>query len=241
MAAIATWFYMNGQERIGPVSQDQLCDLFRKGVLGLQTLVWSDRFENWTPASSIAALRSLSPTTPNSLQLGMSPTGAASLGGRPITVDHDSMPAVDGPVGIGGWLILPAIGMIFSPILIALGVFALLLIARKVESSEVIGAAGHASSLRMLAGIHGLYLLYILYTAVAFFSTKRSAPALTIGAYLISAVLAVVALLMTRSIPQSPAAPPGKEWLDLAKPVAIALVWVPYFLVSRRVKNTFVN
>jgi hypothetical protein len=58
---MSTWFYMNGPERVGPVSQDQLCDLFRQGVLSLQTLVWSDAFKNWTEASKIAALRSLAP------------------------------------------------------------------------------------------------------------------------------------------------------------------------------------
>ena len=51
MAGASTWFYMNGPERVGPVSQFQLCDLFRKGMLGLETLVWSDAFKNWTPAS----------------------------------------------------------------------------------------------------------------------------------------------------------------------------------------------
>ena len=236
MATMSTWFYMNGPERVGPVSQDQLCDLFRKGILGLQTLVWSEKFKNWTPASSIAALRSLSPTAPNTV--GMPGFVAPSMGGRPLTTLDYEAPAANGPVGIGGWLILPAIGMVFSPIGLALGSLGLLVIASKVQSA---GDTGSAGSLKLLAGINGAFTLYILWTAIAFFAKKRSAPALVIGGYLGSIVLAVVAALITQSIPQSPAPPAGSEWLGVVKPVIIALIWVPYFRFSRRVQNTFVN
>ncbi|MBC8105848.1 MAG: DUF2569 family protein [Anaerolineae bacterium] len=233
---MSTWFYMNGPERVGPVSQDQMCELFRKGVLGVQTLVWSDKFSNWTPASSIAALRSLSPSVPNTV--GTPGFAAPTTARRPLTTLDYEAPAADGPVGIGGWLILPAIGMVLSPIGVGLGALGLLVIASKLQST---GMTGAADSLRMLAAINGLYALYILYTAIMFFAKKRSTPALVIGAYIGSIVLAVVAGLMTQSIPQSPAPPPGSEWLGVVKPVIVALIWVPYFRLSRRVQNTFVN
>src|SRR4051812_11848021 len=62
VSAIATktaWFYIKDDQGFGPVSQEQFCHLFGKGVLGLDTLVHSDAFEEWTPASSIAGLRAL--------------------------------------------------------------------------------------------------------------------------------------------------------------------------------------
>ena len=83
-------------------------------------------------------------------------------------------PAVDGPVGIGGWLILPAIGMILNPIGIALGVIGLWAISAKIEANgRVNGAAG---SLRMIAGLNALFGLYLVYTAINFFSKRLLRP-----------------------------------------------------------------
>jgi hypothetical protein len=254
MAGASTWFYMNGPERVGPVSQFQLCDLFRKGMLGLETLVWSDAFKNWTPASRIAALRSLIPATPlpmpplASSDFAASNFAPAPVSLSPLTASHMARPvmeyetpAVDGPVGIGGWLILPAIGMILNPIGIALGVIGLWAISAKIEAN---GANGAAGSLRMIAGLNALFGLYLVYTAINFFSKRRAAPALAVGAYVGSILLAVISTMMLQSFPQATAAtaaPPGVVWLSVVKPVLIAFIWIPYFRMSRRVQNTFVN
>ena len=54
-----TWFYMHEGMRFGPVSQEQLCDLFRSEVLGASTQVYCETFKKWVPASNIPALRGL--------------------------------------------------------------------------------------------------------------------------------------------------------------------------------------
>ena len=54
-----SWFYIKDNNRIGPVSQEQLCELFRSGALPLETLVWCQYFPRWSPASSIPGLRAL--------------------------------------------------------------------------------------------------------------------------------------------------------------------------------------
>jgi hypothetical protein len=53
------WFYMHEGVRHGPVTQEQLCDLFRCEVLGAGTQVYCDSFKQWVEAGKIPALRQL--------------------------------------------------------------------------------------------------------------------------------------------------------------------------------------
>ena len=165
MAATVNWFYMKGEEKVGPVSQDVLCDMFRGGMLSLQTLVRSDAFTKWTPASSIAALRSLcsaqfpapslaSPTVPN--------------GGRPV-LDYDSTDSA-GPIGIGGWLILPAIGLIAGPILGLFSTLGLWWIGNQIANKGIGGSTG---SIRIVAAASTLFTLFQTMTGEAWPDVAR--------------------------------------------------------------------
>ena len=232
MAATVNWFYMKGEEKVGPVSQDVLCDMFRGGMLSLQTLVRSDAFTKWTPASSIAALRSLcsaqfpapslaAPTVPN--------------GGRPV-LDYDSTDSA-GPIGIGGWLILPAIGLIIGPLLGLFSTLGLWWIGNQIANKGIGGSTG---SIRIVAAVSTLFTLFQLYVAVLFFGKKRSAPGAMIFMYISAVLLSFFGIWMTEPLVQNL---PGTQnvWLGMIKPICIALVWVPYFTVSKRVHRTFVN
>jgi hypothetical protein len=232
---------MNGPQRVGPVSQDQLCDLFRKGVLTLQTLVWSDAFKNWTEASKIAALRSLAPMpieSTNRVGPGATPSADVPFGGRSISapsLNYETPNAVNGPVGIGGWLILPAIGLILAPIgqaLIVLGAFAL--------AHQQSTAPAAAAAFQKFAIINAIYGVYILIAAFMFFGKKRIAPAMMICAYLAGILLCFMSSVLAGPI-SSTATNSGSDGAALGRSVIVALIWIPYFSMSKRVKNTFVN
>jgi len=236
---MSTWFYMNGPERVGPVSQDQLCDLFRQGVLSLQTLVWSDAFKNWTEASKIAALRSLAPLPIDSTTRAGTPVASnIPFGGRAMSapaLDYETPNAVDGPVGIGGWLILPTIGLIFTPIAQALAVLGAVALANLKTTP-----ANLASGLNQLAVANAIYGVYILVAAFMFFAKKRMAPAMMIGAYLLAIGLTFFSQVVVTHATQA-ASDPNSSIVVFARPVLVALIWIPYFRMSKRVRNTFVN
>lgn len=58
------WYYANGNEQAGPVSEDRLKQLFSSGQLQRSNLVWKEGMANWAAASTIPAL---SPSTPPTL------------------------------------------------------------------------------------------------------------------------------------------------------------------------------
>ena len=52
----AEWYYGEGKEQKGPVTQEQLTELARKGVLTPQSLVWKEGLSGWVKASTVAGL-----------------------------------------------------------------------------------------------------------------------------------------------------------------------------------------
>lgn len=44
----AVWHYMNGNDRKGPVSEAEIKELARSGIINRSTLVWKEGFANWT-------------------------------------------------------------------------------------------------------------------------------------------------------------------------------------------------
>ena len=90
-------------------------------------------------------------------------------------LDYQTPQEVDGPRGIGGWLILPAIGIVISILRQAALALGLWMAADRVRVMAKQGSG--AESLRVLALLCGAYTVYLLFTAGLFFAKKRAAPA----------------------------------------------------------------
>lgn len=58
------WYYANGNEQAGPVSEDRLKQLFSSGQLQLSNLIWKEGMADWAAASTLPAFR---PSTPPNL------------------------------------------------------------------------------------------------------------------------------------------------------------------------------
>lgn len=115
-----------------------------------------------------------------------------------------------------GWLFFPAIGLVLSP---------LTAIAYLVFAVADHGLAG--LSLPWLLLQTG-FIVFLVFVAVLFFMKKPYAPKLMVALLLTN--LASVLLL---------AAVGGSGGGEIEKAVVVAAIWVPYFLVSKRVKATF--
>lgn len=58
------WYYVQGAERVGPVNEESLKDLFQKEVINLESYVWRKGFANWERLKEVAELDfSKTPTT----------------------------------------------------------------------------------------------------------------------------------------------------------------------------------
>jgi Protein of unknown function (DUF2569) len=118
--------------------------------------------------------------------------------------------------GIRGWLLLPAVGLVLS---IPISVF---------EAAKSYKSGDAAEVAVVTAAV-----LLVAVTTVAFFQKRRWAPRVVIVLLALEAVLAAVPVLLARG----PVAPDDTR--DFGRAVVAALIWIPYFLVSKRVKATF--
>lgn len=118
----------------------------------------------------------------------------------------------EGPVGIGGWLLLPLLHVI-----IASGFFAIVIAGAFLSHDAVM-----AGRIRFgLAAFAGALLCYTVICMLRFLYTKKNVPGLMIGYYCLSAVFFLLQI-------------------NLAGVVA-SVIWIIYFTRSKRVENTFVN
>ena len=150
------------------------------------------------------------------------------------------------PRGLGGWLILVAIGLIVTPLrlvyllvgtytpIFANGKWAALTsesgaayhpLWRPVLLLEIIGNAALA-----IAAVIGLVL---------FFRRSVLFPRFMIGFYVFGALFLMTDFVLSRRIPAVASSGDPSGGRDLARSIVTCAIWVPYMLKSRRVHKTF--
>lgn len=135
--------------------------------------------------------------------------------------------------GIGGWLILPAIGFVLGPII---GVI-MLIPAFQMYSEVARAGYGGIYALELVVGL-GL-LAFVIYAAALFFQKKEKAPRVIIGLIIVSLVASGALLVIELGAGAEVFA---RETIkQLIRDIIGAAIWIPYFRVSKRVKATFVH
>lgn len=159
-----------------------------------------------------------------------------------------------GPVGIGGWLILPAIATVLSP----LSIVATMARGGVFDSDTWEGVVALPPLLWLLVGetiLNFVFLGWAGWLIYLLFSHRRQYPLLMILFLVTNAVVMIADLLVANLAVNSAVAgfPPGeraafltefhkddaKTYRDIARAVLSAAIWVPYLMVSRRVHATF--
>ncbi|MFT3708996.1 MAG: DUF2569 domain-containing protein [Archangium sp.] len=138
------------------------------------------------------------------------------------------------PEGFGGWLILPMLHLVLSPLVYAGSMI------------EEIGAALERPVLMGPVAIESLsalaYIAYAVFTATHFFAKRKSAVTLMLGFYAANVVLTLLQIAMvawvetllhvdTRST----------AGVTAVRALVSAVLWASYFLRSERVARTFVR
>ena len=148
--------------------------------------------------------------------------------------------------GLGGWLILVAIGLIVTPIRLGIALVAVYLPLFAREKWEAFTTPGGVYYHPLMGPMlitevvgNTLTIVFAVVLLIFFFAKKSFFPMLMIIFLAANAVFVGVDHIMAQQIPliakqQNPAA-----FQELARVVAGCLVWIPYMLVSRRVKATF--
>ncbi len=160
----------------------------------------------------------------------------------PAAADDDA-----GPVGLGGWLCLPLLGLIATPFLIGK---ALLegwpaLTQAGWAGLTTRGAAGYdalfAPSLMLGLSFNLALLLGALLLLRLMLGRRSSLPRLYIGWLLVACAGTGLDALAFQLIPSLTSAWTSKNSADAARTLIATLIWTAYFLRSKRVQTTFVR
>lgn len=154
------------------------------------------------------------------------------------------LPADGAPVGIRGWLLLPALGVISSPVMIAVSLFNGMGVYRAEAWSALTTPGGPAFHpdwafllIFELCANLGLLVLALL-SLVLFFQRRTTAPMVYIVMLLASLIVQSVDYYLASAIPAMESEL-GQAAKGLGRAFFGAVIWIPYMLKSKRVRATF--
>ena len=159
-----------------------------------------------------------------------------------------AVPAEDRPKGIGGWLILPAIGLVASPVLILIAAVQDLLPAFEESAWEALTTPGsvdyHPANEAMLyfALVVGIgQIAFALVLNYLFWNKSRRVPKLFVLWLIVNVVVVAIDTLWELQFLEVAERMDVSIYKNVGREIFHAAVWIPYFLVSKRVRNTFVE
>jgi hypothetical protein len=152
------------------------------------------------------------------------------------------------PRGLGGWLVLPVIGLIFTvartTVLLVIQLVPIfsqgywgILTSPGSEAYHVLWGPILIGELvgNFLSVLFGLVLLYL------YFTKSYRFPMLYIVFMIYSLLFVVTDLFASNLIPAVAAESNIEAYKEIVRTAIAAAIWIPYMLVSKRVKNTFVK
>ncbi|OUQ89285.1 hypothetical protein B5G50_04315 [Brevibacillus brevis] len=151
------------------------------------------------------------------------------------------------PKGLGGWLIWPTIMVVLSPFSVLASVIGIFQdYAETIEGLQSFMEQSLSFTLYYYSNILleiGL-LVFSLSLLVFYFQKKKRAPHLFVGLILFYLILNMIDLLAWASFDSlfgDTSQLVKQSGLRLLQTGITAMIWIPYFRLSLRVKNTFVN
>jgi hypothetical protein len=148
---------------------------------------------------------------------------------------------------IGGWLILVAIGLIFSPIRLIVVLVKDLLPALSGDTWSRLTTPGTEAYHPLWAPLllfevigNCLFIVFPIVIAVFFFQKRRFVPQLIIVLLLSNLVFVAIDYFAADLIPFVAAQEDMGSLVELIRVLIASAIWVPYFIVSKRVQGTFV-
>jgi hypothetical protein len=143
--------------------------------------------------------------------------------------------------GIAGWLILFGCGLVLSPLLIMRTIYTVNLPFLYDNKHWTLLSSHPAIAVLIVSEVtmNVLFIICLLYLNYLFFMKKREFPRWMI----LYRVLHLFLLFITHMAfwALDPSADLARGSAAIARSLLGALIWIPYLLLSRRVKATFVN
>ena len=141
------------------------------------------------------------------------------------------------PKGLGGWMIFPVMGSFLSPVQLALGLPESL---NAMTTADFAGASGGFKAFVAAEIIVHIVMLGLwIYAIVLLLGRKSRFPRILIALLAAALAINIADLAIAAGVFNSKLDP--QDGKVLARSLVGCLIWIPYMLRSRRVRNTFVE
>ena len=179
--------------------------------------------------------------------LGLFMLGTVAVGAF-FLYRYDPLPEVmRHPDSIGGWLILVAIGLFFTPVAVLARLFSeryfdLVLWEGLTSAASATYNPGLAGVVVLEVFVNILLMVYAVLLIVLFVQRRSSLPRLISFYYLYNvASLVLLASLVAWVGGEDQSGSLAQASSNIFFAIVAAAIWVPYFTISKRVKQTFVR
>jgi hypothetical protein len=138
--------------------------------------------------------------------------------------------------GIGGWLTIFALDLALGPFAYLFAIGANFLLSSSPAGKSLLAEYPGVGGLLLLnSAIDALFIVALVFLNFQFYAKRKTFPHLAIG-YLVASFILQIAVqrMILQYMPAYP------SWAAFGS-LASAGFWIPYFLLSRRVRQTFVN
>lgn len=152
------------------------------------------------------------------------------------------------PKGLGGWLILPAIGLIVFPLKMFITLTSVFVpIFQKgywhtltTPGSKAYHVLWAPFIMTELIG-NLLFISFDIILIFLFFMKSYRFPMLYVAFLGLNLAFVLGDFFFVKLIPAAAAEDDVRALVEVTRTTIAAMIWVPYFLLSKRVKNTFVK
>lgn len=153
-----------------------------------------------------------------------------------VDTDDDQTEDFNQPSGIRGWLLLPAVGLIISLIMLPLWIAEVLAVLPELTQFDNELRTYFSAELVLSSAL----LVLAVVTAYHFFGRRRGTKPLYITLLSVNLFLVFIFAVWGSSLDLTQE---YKDELlsDMFRGMVGAAIWIPYFSMSKRVKNTFIN
>ena len=237
------WYYVEGDKSVGPLTLADITAILSREFNARNVLVWRDGFSSWLKVEDVPELAQHVIKAPPIPKPPPIPVSIPRLHQTVIPAPTTPTKNVGELAGIGGWLVLVAIGQVIGPLKTLASIIDYY---TKIDSAlwtkyPIAGYGEAALNMSLLALIcYTTYLFFqksilfpkfFIYECVA---TVLSFPldwifsAATLNAYTGESIGTPVAAMMTPDV--------FGAWIAA---IITAAIWIPYIKLSKRVANTF--
>ena len=149
---------------------------------------------------------------------------------------------------IGGWLILFAIGLVLYPVQTTVALITELIPAITSPNWSVLTSPASPGYHPLWAPLvivelvgNVCFLIYAICLIICFFQRRKYVPKLTILFLITNLIFVCFDYYLTHFIIIRASSLNLDAIINLARSVVACMIWVPYFIYSKRVRSTFVK